>query len=193
MHLRQKSVLSGQHISLGLFSSILVKAVSLPHSSILVCWSPFEALHIFFPSHPTYLKLFVFGNITMLQVWPRVLLRCWILKNLLGGSGWLTREGAKVWGQKHSTVVIPAQAELCQRLASLSSAGKTTLHVKMLRLSYHSNNTWMTESHFQPPPLLLVLLGFLWKVFRQIRGNPWFWQLYSRVASSTAWLPFAKG
>lgn len=91
---RAKSALYGQHISLGLFLGILRKEASLPHSSKVIFWSPPEVLPRFFLSHHTYLKLSASGNTNMLQVWPRVLLRCWILKNQLEelddylGRGW---------------------------------------------------------------------------------------------------------
>lgn len=97
------------------------------------------------------------------------------------GAGWLSREGLRAQGQKHSTAGIPAQVEPCRGAASLAPAGKNVRHVKMLHLSYYSINTPVTESHFQRPPLLLALPGLLWKIFTEIWGNPWFWQRYGRV------------
>lgn len=97
VHPGQKSALYGQGISFSLFLSILRKGAFLPHSSELIFWSPSEVLPGFFLSHPTYLKLFVFGNANMLQVWPRVLLKCWILKNQLEGLEDYLGQG---WGHR---------------------------------------------------------------------------------------------
>lgn len=186
VHLGQKLALYGQCISLGLFLRILRKEAFLACSSELMFWSPSKVLPSFFLSHYTYLKLSVFGNANMLQVWPRVLLKCWILKNQL------EEEGLRAGGQKHSTAGTPAQVEPRRGAASLAPAGKNVRHVKTLHLSYCSINTPVTESHFQRPPLLLVLPGLLWKIFTEIRGNPRSWQRYGRVELHCCLSAFCK-
>lgn len=161
VHLGHKPALSGQCISLALFLSILGKAASLPHSSILLFWSPFEILPGFFPESPHLLEIICVWQYKHTPGVTKGLTKMPDFKKSVKGTGRLTREGARARRQKHSTAGIPTQVEPCRRAASLAPAGKNVQHVKTLHLSYHSINTRVTESHFQPLPLLLVLPGFL--------------------------------
>lgn len=168
-------------------------------ASVLVCsWAPWgESL-----SCPTALNWYSGVHLKSFQVFPESLHLFEIIcvcqykyapavtkglttmldfKESVRGAGQLSREGLRAWGQKPSAAGIPAQVKPHWGAASLAPAGKNLWLVKTLHLSYYSINTPVTESHFQRPPLQLVLPGLLWKVFTEIWGNPGFWQCYGRV------------